>query len=133
MEKEKVLYELDRLTAEQIMKWKPHYHGDRLVSFMTDQDKLVYFAEESSERDWKPSELMEQSFQVMEALRDADIYMDIKSDVEGYWLSVYQEGTHYEWENRVSLQELPKQICLTAIKTLIPKSNEVILTTTIVK
>lgn len=111
-------HELDQKVAIEIMKWKPHYQEGNLISFMTTDDKLLFFSEHPNERDWKPSLDLFQAYQVIENLRQDDVFIDVKCDVDGYWLSVYKEGTFYEFKNRVSMSELPKEICQIALKSL---------------
>jgi len=112
---------LDKKVALQIMKWKPHYHEGKLISFMTDNDKLLYFSEDERERDFKPSQDINHAFEVVESLRNADIYMDIQCDIEGYHLGVHIEGTQYDYHKHVSLSELPFLICEIALEAMKPK------------
>lgn len=134
MSKEKEYVKLDEKVAVQIMGWKPHYDDGCLISFMTNDDKLLFFCDDPSERDWKPSLELFQAFQVIDALRrNKDIYLDVKCDLDGYSLSAYIDGTLYEYHKRVQLTELPLWICEIALESIKPKEPIPVVTAVIRK
>ena len=121
--------EIDLKVAEKIMKWKVHKDDDGdVISLMTHKDKLLFFCDDPSERDWKPSLALEQAMEVIELLRKKDLFIDIKCDVDGYFLSYYKDGTHYELKRRFQLGDLPKEICLTALEAIKPQRKSKMVT-----
>lgn len=99
-----------------LLGWSVHRdENGEAISYRTGNDKILFAIEEDGVESWNPCNNLKQAFEIVESLRKENLFLDIKCDTSGYWISIYKDGTHHEFKNIVSLNELPKEICQKAI------------------
>ncbi|KFZ32520.1 hypothetical protein JS44_03405 [Anoxybacillus flavithermus] len=101
------------------MGWEPVYDDGDLISFVTEFGTLFFSDDDESE--WSPTIDIADAWQVVEKLREQDIFTDIRMNSDGkYEVSMYElYDQDFEWlAIRVSDRNVSLAICLAALKAV---------------